>query len=367
MKVVHFGAGNIGRGLIAKLYHQNQFEIIFVDVNQNLVNDLNKNGFYYVINFENGEKYKITNFQAIHLNNNENLLKELSSADIISTSIGAKNLVFLKPIFAKLAKIEEKHKQIICFENGYRVSSYFKTILEKCQFWNFVDTTIDQIAPSSNDLNVYTETFSEIILEEKQQKIKLKTVEYLENLDFFILRKLFFVNALHSGIAYFAYNLKFNFINEALNSVIIQNYIEKMKEVLQQTVLIINPLIEQKIMNEYFETTIKRFKNPALQDLVVRVARNPITKISKNERFDLLLKYAKKSKISSEKLSIIYETFAYILNFDWENDNQALEMQKKLAESPEFFLKNQTNLDINEIKLVLNFYKNQKRRLKKWI
>ncbi|CNR94437.1 mannitol-1-phosphate 5-dehydrogenase [Salmonella enterica subsp. enterica serovar Typhimurium str. DT104] len=134
MKVVHFGAGNIGRGLIAKLYHQNQFEIIFVDVNQNLVNDLNKNGFYYVINFENGEKYKITNFQAIHLNNNENLLKKLSSADIISTSIGAKNLVFLKPIFAKLAKIEEKHKQIICFENGYRVSSYFKTILEKCQF-----------------------------------------------------------------------------------------------------------------------------------------------------------------------------------------------------------------------------------------
>ncbi|MXR12316.1 mannitol-1-phosphate 5-dehydrogenase [Mycoplasma flocculare] len=361
MKVVHFGVGNIGRGLIAKLYRQNKFEIVFVDINQNLIDNLNKKGFYYVINFENGEKYKIRSFFAINLKDENNLLKELKESEIISTSVGAKNLIFLEPIFAKLAKINQKDKQIICFENGFRVSSYFKSILGNCQFWDFVDTTIDQIVPNSDDLNVYTETFSEIILEDKNQKIRLKGVKYLQNLDFFILRKLFFVNTLHSGIAYFAYILKINFIHEALNSEIIQSYVHQLKNVLQKVILFENSLMSDEEIDIYFKNIIKRFKNPVLQDPVVRVCRNPVTKISKNERFDLLLKYAKRAKLNTAELNIIYKTFANILNFDWKSDAQAVEMREKLATNPQVFLKNYTNLDNQEIKLVLNFYQKQKR------
>ncbi|ATP59500.1 mannitol-1-phosphate 5-dehydrogenase [Mesomycoplasma dispar] len=361
MKVVHFGAGNIGRGLIAKLYQENQFEIILVDINQKLIDELNEKGFYYVINFENSEKYQIKNYFAINLNDEKNLLKHLESADLISTSIGAKNLIYLAPIFAKLAKIEQKNKQIICFENGFRVSSDFKKSLENCKFWQFVDTTIDQIAPNSNDLNVYTETYSEIILEKKKQKIKLKGVKYLENLDYFILRKLFFVNALHSGIAYLAYILKYNFIHEALNSPVIQKYVSQLKTVLIKVILFKNPLIKKEELDFYFEKIVKRFKNPILQDSVMRVARNPITKLGKSERFDLLLKCAKSAKLKLEELEIIYKTFANILNFDSKQDNQALKMQENLVKNPEKFLKTQTNLEDSEIQKVLNFYYNQKR------
>ena len=38
---LHFGAGNIGRGFIAPVLQENDYEVIFVDVNSELVEKLN--------------------------------------------------------------------------------------------------------------------------------------------------------------------------------------------------------------------------------------------------------------------------------------------------------------------------------------
>ena len=45
---VHFGAGNIGRGFIAPTLQANNYKVIFIDVNKNLIKQINDKGSYTV-------------------------------------------------------------------------------------------------------------------------------------------------------------------------------------------------------------------------------------------------------------------------------------------------------------------------------
>lgn len=48
MIALQFGAGNIGRGFIGALLNQANYEIYFLDVNENLISELNKRGSYII-------------------------------------------------------------------------------------------------------------------------------------------------------------------------------------------------------------------------------------------------------------------------------------------------------------------------------
>ena len=45
---VHFGAGNIGRGFVAPILQANDYKVIFVDVNTDLVKQINEEKRYTV-------------------------------------------------------------------------------------------------------------------------------------------------------------------------------------------------------------------------------------------------------------------------------------------------------------------------------
>jgi mannitol-1-phosphate 5-dehydrogenase len=56
-KIVLFGAGKIGRSFIGQLFSCSGFEVVFADVNQQLVDNLNKYRKYkVVINSEDGDE-----------------------------------------------------------------------------------------------------------------------------------------------------------------------------------------------------------------------------------------------------------------------------------------------------------------------
>lgn len=70
MKAVHFGAGNIGRGFIGETLAANDFAITFVDVNDTIINELNKRKEYTIELAAEGQQ-KITVKNVCGINNGQ--------------------------------------------------------------------------------------------------------------------------------------------------------------------------------------------------------------------------------------------------------------------------------------------------------
>ena len=91
---VHFGAGNIGRGFVAPILQANDYKVIFVDVNTDLVKQINEEKRYTItsLSIEGTTEEVVQDVEAINLEDSEYLNETLLNADIITTSVGPKFL-----------------------------------------------------------------------------------------------------------------------------------------------------------------------------------------------------------------------------------------------------------------------------------
>jgi len=48
-KMLQFGAGNIGRSFIGQLFSRSGYEVVFVDINRELIKELNKKRVYKLV------------------------------------------------------------------------------------------------------------------------------------------------------------------------------------------------------------------------------------------------------------------------------------------------------------------------------
>ena len=120
-KAVMYGGGNIGRGFIGALLSQSGYHVIFVDVAEPIVTELNERKSYpiRILDGQNKEDLIIKNVSAVHGNNREEVAAEIASCDIMATAVGARVLKFIVPnIVSGLRKRWSEHGRplniIIC-------------------------------------------------------------------------------------------------------------------------------------------------------------------------------------------------------------------------------------------------------------
>ena len=147
-QAVHFGAGNIGRGFIAPILQANDYEVIFVDVNTDLIKQINEERQYKVtsLNIDGATEEKINDVKAIDLGDTEILNETLLNASLITTSVGPK---FVESIYERVATLDNQKDQIfIAFENMYKASSSASSsINSRNKNLKIIDAVVDKIVP----------------------------------------------------------------------------------------------------------------------------------------------------------------------------------------------------------------------------
>lgn len=236
---VHFGAGNIGRGFIGWLLVQAGYEVIFADVNEKIVAEINDQGHYEVI-LANAEQDRSTvkGIKAINsATETEKLASYISEAEIVTTAVGPTILPHLAEVLAKgieLRAASNRYLTVIACENMIGGSEMLKSMIVPLLstaarsyvsgFVVFPNSAVDRIVPNQdhdNPLTVTVEPFYEWVVEEpldEKNAPKIIGLRYVPDLTPYIERKLFTVNTGHAVTAYFGHMRNIESIEDAIHN-----------------------------------------------------------------------------------------------------------------------------------------------------
>ena len=311
---IHFGAGNIGRGFIAPVLQENNYEVVFVDVNKELIEQINLLQRYKVtsISLNASSDIFVKNISGLLLDDEEFLNEKLAKADLITTSVGPK---FVKDIFNLVSSTKtEKIQTFIAFENMYRASTS-NSIESGFSKLVLIDAVVDKIVPPQNitSLDVIVEEYGSIILDNNVNTKPLnesKIVSY-SNYEHEFYKKLWLLNGLHLKLAYFGLSRNIKYIHEILNNQEGLDFAERAIDSLSKAYSLFSNSTED--LKDFKQTILNRFSMPEIQDEVTRIARNPQIKFSKDERFERPLRLL----ISADE---DVETFKSIIDIIFESD-----------------------------------------------
>ncbi|PPI56124.1 mannitol-1-phosphate 5-dehydrogenase [Rathayibacter toxicus] len=353
---VHFGAGNIGRGFIGPILHSAGYDIVFVDISAELVDRLAVVGSYEVHEVGETPVTRVINrFRAINSRSDADaVVREIASAEIVTTAVGADILRFVAPVIAKgLAARPEKAERLVVMacENAIGATRLLQTEVAAAlglDEWErlrsqvvFADTAVDRIVPQQDSrrrLDVTVESFSEWIIDRtpfEGGEPTLPGVTYVDDLEPYIERKLFTVNTGHTAAAYVGFAAGVHTLSAALALPEAQHTVKAALE--DTTVLLIAKHGFSRVEHQaYVEKALARAANPHLRDTVERVGRQPLRKLSRHERFvGPAAELAERGHTPSGLLAAIKAA----LRFDLPEDPQSVELQMMLATlSPEQFV-----------------------------
>ena len=347
-KAIQFGAGNIGRGFIGAVLSEAGYHVVFADVNELVVNKINEDGKYTVAIMDTEcTEQVITNISAVDSRSPE-LAKEIAQAQVVTTAVG---LGILPRIAGALAAgIAERQAQgvteylnVIACENGLRASSQLKdhvyshlTDEQKAyadEYVAFPDCSVDRIVPpikSENPIDVVVEKFYEWNVERASIKgdLQMEGMNLADNLIAYIERKLFTLNTGHAITAYLG---KLKGLSTIADSIADEEIYTIVKAAMQESGegLVAKYGFDHDAHFAYIDKIIGRFRNPHLQDDVTRVGREPLRKLSANDRLIKPTMTAIEHGFATPNLVL---GIGAALHYNNPEDPQSVQLQQAIAE-----------------------------------
>jgi len=339
MTAVHFGAGNIGRGFIGLVLHNAGHRVIFVDVNDALIDSIASADSYRVVETGDGAAVHIvTNFTGLNSTRDPDaVVSAIAEADIVTTAVGPKILEFVGPLIARGLKARSTSRPlaVMACENAIGATDTLRSVVAKTATEAelaravFANTAVDRIIPTqveTDGLDVTVEAFCEWVVDRTPfhgEEPEIGEAHFVDNLAPFIERKLLTVNTGHASIAYLGIQAGAHHIAEALSmepiSVLVDAVLAETSAMLVQRHGL-NPADQRS----YVAKTVARFLNPDLDDSLERGGRQPLRKLSRHER--LIEPAAALAEVGVTPIALL-QVIEAAIRFNSADDPESVELQ----------------------------------------
>ncbi|KAJ7918623.1 mannitol dehydrogenase domain-containing protein [Mycena leptocephala] len=359
---------NIGRGFIAPLLSKSGYHVVFTDVDKNLIDTINDERSYgvYILDTNstaaNGEKEEVVEINHVKgvLSTTDDLIREIEhpKLKLITTAVGLPILDKVAPTIAKGIRARRSAGggtiNIVACENAIGATAQLAKKVHAhldgddaawaAQHVGFANCSVDRIVPPFNPeehdadstLDVGVEEFFEWIVEGPSLKgtkagaldVPIDGMTLTDNLPAYNERKLFTLNAGHAITAYLGYLKGLRTVDASIADEEIASVVRGALHDEAGAALCRKHRFDEKEHGAYIEKIIVRFQNAAVKDDVVRVGRQPLRKLGREDRLVGPARMCAEDGIAVRHLAT---GIAAALWYENEGDEQSVEMRKAIA------------------------------------
>ncbi|MHB8996977.1 MAG: mannitol dehydrogenase family protein [Armatimonadota bacterium] len=307
---VQIGGGNIGRSFVGQLFARAGFEVVFIDVVDEVINALNTHHRYRVeIKDRQPETIWVENVRGVNGKDIPACARELANCRCAGTAVGPKALPYIYKTIAEgliLRHAEGKGPlDIIICENMREAAAAVRAGLAQHLPEDFplddmvglVETSIGKMVPTmsaadraQDPLLVFAEAYNNLICDANAFKNPVPDVPGLlpkHNMKAYVDRKSFIHNFGHALCAYLGYLEDPTLVTtaEAVEHPVVGPLVRAgMWESANALIKVYPEEFNEQNQGEHIEDLISRFANKALGDTLHRVGRDLQRKLSREDR-----------------------------------------------------------------------------------
>jgi len=345
---VMYGAGNIGRGFIGQVFHDSGFEVVFIDVDPDVIGALNKRKSYtqLIIDGDITERREITNVRAVDGHDREAVVREIAGCEVMAVSVGAAVLPFIAANIAGGLMARGNPLNILVCENLIHAPDFLCDHVSKnisdgsvLSRTGFIGASIGRMVPvmpkerRAKDPSVIAVERFCTLPHDRDAIIDpmpdLKHVLLCSPFAFEEGKKLYIHNMGHALAAYFGYISGYTYIWQAVADAGIGSQVRGAMNAAADALA--RKYNEDRAGLEFYvDDLLKRFGNKGLGDTVARVGGDPMRKLAPGDRLAGAIDLCKGQGIGHTP---ILSGVAAALRFDIPGDTSSGLLQERLGEN----------------------------------
>jgi mannitol-1-phosphate 5-dehydrogenase len=349
-----FGAGNVGRGFLGQLFSESGYEVVFVDVDEELVSTLARHKQYTIRLVDNDwlEEVTVTPVRALLAGDAEAVAQAVASAGIAATAVGVRALPFVAPLVAAgvaqraAAGVDAPLNIIIC-ENLKDAAATFRSMVEQHlpialhdylhAHVGVVDTVIGRMVPpltpelrAADPTLILVEPYKVLPVDRSAwlgPEPQVVGLELCDRFPAYTARKLYIHNCGHAVLAYLGYLAGHEYGYQALADPSIRRWFEAALAESRAGIVAAYG-VDPAWLDVHIADLTRRFANRALGDTVLRLGRDPLRKLGPDDRLIGAARLAERAGVTPDALS---RAIAAAYRFDDPRDPLTVALQERLA------------------------------------